>query len=182
MEAKQIELATSERAEQGQYLVFMLGREMFAINIVVIKEITEVGRLTTVPRMPYFIRGVINLRGAVVPVIDLGARFDKPAIQISRRTCIIIIEVDIDGDDKQEVGVMVDGVSAVTDIPAADIKPPPSFGSHIRTDFISGVGKVNDEFVIILNVDRVLEMDEIAALASVSTEGKSHEMLLPEAA
>ncbi|QPK64249.1 purine-binding chemotaxis protein CheW [Methylomonas sp. LL1] len=175
MDSKHTELITTEPSEQGQYLIFMLGREMFAMNILVIKEITEVGRLTTVPRMPDFIRGVINLRGGVVPVVDLGARFDKPPAQLTRRTCIIIIEVGDDDDDKQDVGVMVDGVSAVMEIPTSEIKPPPSFGSHIRTDFISAVGKVNDEFVIILNVDYVLAMDEIAALAGVASDGKREE-------
>lgn len=155
--------------DQGQYLVFVLGKDLFAINILVIKEITEVGRLTTVPRMPDFIRGVVNLRGAVVPVVDLGALFGKPAMQLTRRTCIVIIELGTDDGSKQDVGVMVDGVSAVVDIPKSEIEPPPSFGANIRVDFIGGVGVVNDEFVIILNVDQVLEMDETAALVGIAS-------------
>jgi purine-binding chemotaxis protein CheW len=172
MDTKQANLALTGASEQGRYLVFMLGEELFAMNILMIKEITEVGRLTTVPRMPDFILGVINLRGGVVPVVDLGARFGKPPIKLARRTCIIILEVGGDENQKQDVGVMVDGVSAVMDIPTSEIKAPPSFGSHIRTDFISGVGKVNDDFVIILNVDYVLAMEEIAALAGVSSDIK----------
>lgn len=128
--------------------------------------------------MPAFIRGVINLRGSVVPVVDLGARFGKPAMQLSRRTCIIIIEIGTDDGDKQDVGVMVDGVSAVVDIPQSEIQEPPAFGANIRVDFISAVGKFNDEFVIILNVDQVLEMDEMAALAGVASGSRGEDYLM----
>ena len=147
-----------------QYLTFILGREVFAINILNIKEIIEYGNLTEVPKMPAFIRGVINLRGAVVPVIDMAARFDKPSSEITRKTCIVIIEVAHE-DTTQVVGVMVDTVNEVLDIEQSEIEPPPSFGAHIRADFIEGMGKINDRFVIILNVNKVLSVDEIAVLA-----------------
>jgi len=172
MERNTADLGLAGANEQEQYLVFMLGRELFAMNIQAIKEINEVGRLTRVPRMPDVIRGVVNLRGAVVPVVDLGARFDKPRAQITRRSCIIVIQAGGDEEDVQDIGVMVDGVNAVLEIPAAEIKPPPAFGGRIRTDFISGVGRVNDEFVIILNVDCVLAMEELATLAGVSSGEK----------
>lgn len=154
--------------DQHQYLTFMLGGETYAMGILAIKEIIEYGNLTEVPRMPSFIRGVINLRGAVVPVIDLSARFGKAATTVTRRTCIVIVEV-ADGNatqhDTQVVGVMVDAVNAVLEIPAAEIEPPPSFGAHIRADFMSGMGKVSGKFVIILNIHHVLSVDEMAALA-----------------
>ena len=150
--------------EQNQYLTFMLGGEVFAIGILAIKEIIEYGQLTEVPRMPEFIRGVINLRGAVVPVIDLGARFGKKGTDIGRRTCVVIIEITHDGE-QQVVGVMVDAVNEVLDIAATDIEPPPSFGAKIRADFIQGMGKVDGKFVIILNVAHVLSVDEMAQLA-----------------
>ena len=152
--------------DQQQYLTFVLGGEAYAMGILAIKEIIEYGALTEVPRMPPFIRGVINLRGAVVPVIDLSARFGKPATQVTRRTCIVIIEV-MTGEETQDVGVMVDAVNAVLEIPAQEIEPPPSFGANIRTDFISGMGKVGGKFVIILNVQNVLSVDEMATLTSI---------------
>ncbi|MDO8699871.1 MAG: chemotaxis protein CheW [Rhodoferax sp.] len=157
--------------DQHQYLTFMLGGETYAMGILAIKEIIEYGNLTEVPRMPSFIRGVINLRGAVVPVIDLSARFGKAATTVTRRTCIVIVEVS-DGSDAQGstqvVGVMVDAVNAVLEIPAAEIEPPPSFGAHIRAEFMNGMGKVNGKFVIILNIHHVLSVDEMATLAGVN--------------
>ena len=153
--------------EQQQYLTFVLGGEMFAIRILNIKEIIEYGRLTTVPMMPSFIRGVINLRGSVVPVIDLAARFGRAASPISRRTCNVIIEVDA-AAGKQDVGIVVDSVSEVLEIPLADIEPPPAFGAHIRSDFIRGMGKVEDRFVIILDLDQVLSVGELTMLADLS--------------
>lgn len=153
-------------AEQRQYLTFMLGGEMFSIGILCIKEIIEYGGLTEVPMMPDCIRGVINLRGAVVPVMDLSSRFGKPSTAVTKRTCIVIIEVETDGA-RQDMGVVVDAVNAVLEIPASEIEPAPSFGSKIRTDFIEGMGKVNGKFVIILNVNRVLSVEEIGALAQV---------------
>lgn len=162
--------------EQSQYLTFMLAGETFAIGILRIKEIIEYGQVTEVPRMPEFIRGVINLRGAVVPVIDLGARFGKPRTQVTRRTCIVIIEVDNGSAaggsaERQDVGVMVDAVNEVLDIPAEDIEGAPAFGANIRTDFIAGMGKVEGRFVIILDVDHVLSLDEMATLAGMAGAG-----------
>lgn len=149
----------------AQYLTFTLGSEMFAVGILHVKEIIEYGNLTEIPMMPAFIRGVINLRGAVVPVIDLAARFGGKTTGIGRRTCIVIIEVP-DGDVSHDIGIMVDAVSEVLDIPGGEIEPPPSFGAKIRADFISGMGKVVGRFVIILEIDKVLSIEEIALLTS----------------
>jgi purine-binding chemotaxis protein CheW len=155
--------------EEAQYLTFMLGSEMFAIGILGIKEILEYGNLTSVPMMPAFVRGVINLRGAVVPVVDLSARFGRHNSEVTRRSCIVIIEARSEEGDSQDVGLMVDAVSAVLEIPTSEIEPAPSFGAKIRADFISGMAKVNDKFVIVLNVDRVLSVDEMARLSAVDT-------------
>jgi purine-binding chemotaxis protein CheW len=146
-----------------QYLTFVLGSETFAIGILAIKEIIEYANLTAVPMMPPYVRGVINLRGAVVPVLDLSVRFGKEASPVTKRTCIVIIEIDA-GGVRHDVGVVVDAVNAVLDISASDIEPPPSFGARIRTDFIQGMGKVNGKFVILLDVNRVLASEELAAL------------------
>jgi len=153
----------ADNNDDRQYLTFMLGAEIFAINILRIKEIIEYGNLTIVPQMPSFIRGVINLRGAAVPVIDLAARFDRDEAAISRKTCIVILEVDRAGA-QQVIGVLVDAVNEVLEIARDQIEPVPSFGAQIRTDFIDGMGKINQKFVIILNVNQVLSADEMAEL------------------
>ena len=123
------------------------------------------GPATAVPMMPACIRGVINLRGSVVPVMDLSARFGNKAAQVTRRTCIVIVEIEAEGE-RRDVGVIVDAVNEVLEIAAGEIEPAPAFGSRIRSDFIAGIGKVNGKFVILLNVDRVLSTDEIGALAA----------------
>jgi purine-binding chemotaxis protein CheW len=158
--------------EEKQYLTFMLGGEMFSIDILCIKEIIWYASLTEVPMMPACIRGVINLRGAVVPVMDLSSRFGKPSTPVSKSTCIVIIEVatQVEGE-RQNMGVVVDSVQAVLEIPASEIEPPPSFGAKIRPDFIEGIGKVNGKFVILLNVDRVLSSQEIGQMGQAASTG-----------
>ena len=164
------------RAEENaqQFLSFSLHGEMFAVGILNVKEIIEYGNLTEIPMMPPFIRGVINLRGSVVPVIDLSARFGNPPTAVGKRTCIVIVEVQ-EGEFRHDIGIIVDAVSEVLEIPAAEIEPPPSFGAKIRADFIFGMGKaghpgegVGGRFVIILQIDRVLSVEEIAMLAGVA--------------
>ena len=151
--------------EQRQYLTFMLGGEMFSIGILAIKEIIEYDGLTEVPMMPACIRGVINLRGAVVPVMDLSARFNKPSTEVTKRTCIVIVEVANEEQDSQVMGVVVDAVNAVLEIPSSEIEPPPAFGAKIRTDFIEGLAKVNGKFIILLDVNQVLSIEDVGALA-----------------
>ena len=161
--------AVQAAAQPSQYLTFTLGGEMFAVGILCVKEIIEYGSLTEIPMMPTFIRGVINLRGAVVPVIDLAARFGGRSTEVGKRTCIVIVELgDTTAEDatRHDIGIIVDAVSEVLDIPASEIEPPPTFGARIRADFILGMGKVAGKFVIILNIDRVLSVDEIALLAA----------------
>ena len=159
--------AASQQPDQQQYLTFTLNGELFAIGILVIKEIIEYGQLTEVPMMPDFIRGVINLRGAVVPVVDLSARFGRQETRVTRRSCIVIVELQAEGE-QQVIGVMVDAVNEVLEIPADQIEPPPSFGARIRPDFIAGMGQVNGKFVILLNVDHVLSVEELAELSRVA--------------
>jgi purine-binding chemotaxis protein CheW len=168
VKAQATPLANKGGGETHQYLTFTLGGEMFAVGILNVKEIIEFGTLTEIPMMPSFIRGVINLRGAVVPVVDLAARFGGAASEVQRRTCIVIVEVTQE-DAKHDIGIMVDAVSEVLEIQDGDIEPPPSFGARIRADFIAGMGKVNQKFVIILEIQRVLSVDEMAVLANVET-------------
>ena len=148
-----------------QYLTFMLGTEMFSINILQIKEIIWYAGLTPVPMMPACIRGVINLRGAVVPVMDLSARFGKPSTPVTKSTCIVIMEIPgASGSEHQAMGLVVDAVQAVLEIAASDIEPAPAFGAKIRGDFIKGIAKVNGKFVILLNADQVMSIQEIATM------------------
>jgi purine-binding chemotaxis protein CheW len=151
-------------AEATQFLTFVSGSETFAIGILAIKEIIEYDSLTTVPMMPPSVRGVINLRGAVVPVMDLAARFGRASSEITRRTCIVLVEIETEAG-RQDVGVIVDAVNEVLEIPASEIEPAPTFGTRIRTDFIQGIGKVAGRFVIILDTNHVLSVDEISDLA-----------------
>ncbi len=160
-------LAVMAGGSPAQYLTFQLGGEMFAVGILNVKEIIEYGHLTEIPMMPAFIRGVINLRGAVVPVIDLAARFGGKTTEVSRRTCIVILEV-ADQDFRSDIGIMVDAVSEVLEIPASEIEPPPSFGAKIRADFIFGMGKVAGKFVIILNINSVLSVEEISRITDMT--------------
>jgi purine-binding chemotaxis protein CheW len=164
---------SKKAVEQKQYLTFTLGGEMFSISILCIKEIIWYANLTEVPMMPACIRGVINLRGAVVPVMDLSTRFGKPPTAVTKSTCIIIVEIDaLDDGGPQNMGVVVDAVQAVLEIPSTEIEAPPTFGAKIRSDFIEGIGKVNGKFVILLNVNSVLSYSEIDAmgLALASSE------------
>jgi purine-binding chemotaxis protein CheW len=152
-------------AEAKQYLTFMLAGEMFSLNILCIKEIIWYANLTEVPMMPACIRGVINLRGSVVPVMDLSNRFGKPSTPVSKSTCIVIVEVQtpLEGEH-QNMGVVVDSVQAVLEIPANEIEPAPSFGAKIHVDFIEGIAKVSGKFVILLNVNKVLSTEEIGQM------------------
>jgi purine-binding chemotaxis protein CheW len=165
--------SSARRHDQNQYLTFVLGRETFAIGILRIKEILEYEAPTDVPLMPAFIRGIVNLRGAVVPVIDLCARFGKSSAEVSKKTCIVILETT-SGQDTQVLGVVVDAVNEVLEIPDANIEPAPSFGSSVRTDFIEAMGKVRDKFVIILNVNNVLSLDEMETIASAMGAASTH--------
>jgi len=165
------------QAEQQQYLTFMLGSEMLSLSILRVKEIIWYANLTTVPMMPSCIRGVINLRGAVVPVLDLSIRFGRPPTPVTKSTCIVIAEADSLQDGKRKnVGIVVDAVQAVLEIPPTEIEPAPSFGTKIRSDFIEGIAKVNGKFVILLNVNQVLSVEELGTLdqAAAANDGATH--------
>jgi purine-binding chemotaxis protein CheW len=149
-----------DAVEQTQYLTFFLGGEEYAIGILQVKEILEYDTLTKVPQTPASIRGVINLRGSVVPVVDLAAKFGLPPSPVTKRTCIVIVEVDLAGQ-RTVMGVLADAVSQVMDLTAADIEAPPAFGTAVRVDYLQGMGKVGKKFVLILDVDRVLSAPEL---------------------
>lgn len=154
-------------ASASQFLTFGLGKEVFAMDIRTVREIIQHGSITTVPMMPNFVRGVINLRGAVVPVIDLNARFGRAQAVVGKKTCIVIFNALRDGE-RIEIGLMVDAVSEVIEIAPAQIEPPPNFGSAVRRDFIQGMGKVAERFVIILDPDRAFDVAEMAQLCEAA--------------
>jgi len=163
-------VSSAVATEPAQYLTFMLAQEQFAIGILGIKEIIEHQGVTEVPMMPPCVRGVINLRGAVVPVVDLLARFGRASSAVTKRTCVVIVEAGCGSSERQVMGLLVDAVNEVLDIAPADIEPPPVFGARLRSDFIQGVGKVRGKFVLLLDVDRVLSIDEIAGVAGAVAE------------
>jgi purine-binding chemotaxis protein CheW len=146
-----------------QYLTFTLGEEVFAMDIRTVREIIQHGVMTVVPLMPKFVRGVINLRGAVVPVIDLQSRFGRATTVVGKKTCIIIFDASRSGE-KTELGLMVDAVSEVIEILPSQIEPPPQFGSSIQREFIRGMGKVYGDFIVILEPERALDIDDMAQL------------------
>ncbi len=149
----------------GQYLTFFVGAEEYAIGILRIKEILEFAGATRVPGTPASVLGVINLRGHVVPVIDLSAKFGAQATSITRRACVVIVETELDGE-RTVMGLLTDSVSEVIDLPDGSIEPPPAFGTRSRVDFLRGLGKSGERFVLILDVDRLLTDAETEVLES----------------
>ncbi len=152
-----------------QYLTFRIASESFGIELSRTREILEYGGVTSVPLMPAFISGVINLRGEVVPIIDLAVRLGRPAIEVNRRTCVIVIEIESE-EQKHTLGLLADAVHEVAEIPANDIEEAPAFGAKIRAEFIQGIAKKNDEFIIILDADKTLSMRELAKLVEAELE------------
>ena len=150
-------------SETNQYLTFLLAGEMYAVGILSVMEIVECGNLTDIPMMPAFIRGVINLRGSVVPVVDLAVRFGHARSEVGKRSCIVIIELRQD-DGRHDFGILVDAVSEVLEIPAGEIESPPSFGAGIHADFITGMGRLAGRFVILLDIQRMLSRSDDRAL------------------
>ena len=171
-------IARQTTAAPGQYLTFLLKGETYALGILSIKEIIGYERLTEVPMMPGFIRGVINLRGRVVPVVDLQARFGQGTTVIGKRTTIVIVEIvepvnenllpaDIKSNSAgnvTDIGIIVDAVNEVVDIADSEIEPAPSFGANHRPDFIIGMANQDNQFIVMLAVDKVLELNDMAAL------------------
>jgi purine-binding chemotaxis protein CheW len=145
----------------GKYLTFELGGEVYGLEILKVHEIIGIMTVTRVPKMPCFVRGVINLRGQVIPVVDLRLKFELEQKEDTEKTCVIVVQVRC-GSGTVTMGAIVDEVSEVLNIPAEAIEPAPSFGASVDTDFILGMGKVGQKVVMLLDVDRVLSQGEIA--------------------
>jgi purine-binding chemotaxis protein CheW len=159
--------ATKETVEQKQYLTFLLADEEYAISILQVKEIIEYDTVTTVPKTPKWVRGVINLRGSVVPVVDLAAKFGLEPKQVTKTTCIVIIET-LFGKQNTTIGIVTDSVSQVMDLTADDIQPVPEFGTRVKVDYLLGMAQLGKKFALLLDVDKVLSTDELLNLNDVS--------------
>lgn len=151
-----------------QYLTFFIGGETFAVNILDVNEIIEVAEMTYVPMVPDFIRGVINLRGSVVPVVDLSARLGRGQSDITKRSCIVLVEIQLAGDRSQMVGMLVDAVNEIVEIEETNIQPPPNMGTDVRTEFIQAMGRVDETFMILLDINHVLSQEEIGQVEQLS--------------
>ena len=158
----------------NSFLSFKLGDELFAANVGKVLEILELSKITNVPKSPNYMRGVINLRGNVLPVIDTRTRFGMNAIEDTINTCIIVLDIDME-NESVKIGLLVDMVQEVLQIDAESIQPPPSIGNKYKSDFIQGMGKVDDEFVMILNIDKVLSSDELSILQEKTKEPGTEE-------
>jgi purine-binding chemotaxis protein CheW len=151
--------------DQTQYLTFHLAGEEYAVGILQVKEIITYGTLTKVPHTPASIRGVINLRGNVVPVADLGVKFGLAASPVTDRTCIVIVEANIN-DTQTVMGVVADSVSQVISMSRDSILPAPAFGTRVRIDFLRGMGKSGEKFILVLDIDKVLGADDLAPVTA----------------
>jgi purine-binding chemotaxis protein CheW len=149
----------------GKYLTFKLADEVYGLEILKVREIVKIMEITLVPQMPGYVRGVVNLRGKVIPVIDLRLRFGLPEAEYNDETCIIVVNLG-----GTETGIVVDTVQEVADIKDSQIEPPPSVGNEVDTHFILGMGKVGDRVNILLDIDRILGSEEVAALEALSED------------
>ncbi|MBU2549663.1 MAG: chemotaxis protein CheW [Proteobacteria bacterium] len=152
--------------EPTKFVTFRLDRELYALSIDQVREVLDFTDMTKVPRMPEFMRGVINLRGSVVPVVDLRLKFGIEPTPRTVETRIIIVEITVDGESTI-LGALADSVSEVIELEPDQIGPAPRIGTRLRTEFIRGMGRKDDEFIIILNVDQVFSTDELAVVQAV---------------
>lgn len=158
-----------EITETSQFLTFTLDEEQYAVDVAKVREVLEYTKVTRVPRMPEFMCGVINLRGSVVPVIDLRLKFGLPAAEKTINTSIVVMEINL-ADEILVLGALTDSVKEVIDMEPKDIEPAPKIGARLNTEFIKGMGKKNDNFVIILDIDRVFSSDDVLNVKGMEKE------------
>ncbi len=154
----------NETASQ-QFLSFALGDEVFAVNVLQVKEILDVINITRVPQMPDYMLGVINLRGSVVPVIDLRCKFGMSKAEKNQDNCIVVLEIDFDSE-RVIIGALTDAVREVLDLSADQIEPPPRMGMKLKSEFIRGMGKQGETFIIILDIDKIFSSDELCVIGA----------------
>lgn len=164
-----MEIKEQAAVTQQQYLTFFLVGEEYAVSIHKVKEIIEYASITKVPKVPRWIRGVINLRGNVVPVVDLAVRFGLDERPTTKTTCIVIVEVQQDAETTV-MGVIADAVNQVIELNPGDIEQPPAFGTRVRLEYLAGMGKLGKKFALILNIDRVLSAAELLTVSGLQSE------------
>jgi purine-binding chemotaxis protein CheW len=160
---------TSEAATAKQYLTFFVHGEEYAIEILRVREVTEALPVTRVPSVPLAIRGVVNVRGSVVPIIDLAVRFGWPEIEVTRYTCIVILELEAEGE-QLTMGVLVERVNQVIDLDESLVEDVPAFGVRVRVDFLRGMGRVGQKFVMLLDTERIVSTADLLATASAISQ------------
>jgi purine-binding chemotaxis protein CheW len=153
-------MSVAKITESRQYLAFKMDGEVFALDVSQVREILDYTKITKVPQTPDYMKGVINLRGAVVPVVDMRLKFNMPSQERTVNTCIIVVEVHLE-EEQAVLGVLVDSVQAVFGLEPSQVEPPPRIGTKLNTDFILGMGKRGEDLVIILDVDRIFSLDEM---------------------
>jgi purine-binding chemotaxis protein CheW len=164
-------MSVSEITETRQYLTFKLGNEVFATDVAKVREVLDLTTITQIPRTPDYMSGVINLRGSVVPVVDLRLCFEMSKTESTRNTCIVVVEVLLD-NEPIVIGALADSVEEVIDLEPDQIQPAPRIGAHIRTDFIKGMGRRDTQFIMILDIDRVFSAEELTAVRGSETPGQ----------
>jgi len=172
-------MSAQQTGEKETYLTFTLGEETFALQVRNVREVLDLTDVTKVPRTPKFMRGVINLRGSVVPVVDMRIKFNLPVIQDTQDTCIIVVEVNLDGEIT-EIGALADSVQEVFELGHGDIQPPPSIGMRLQSNFIKGMGKRDEKFIIILDIDKVFSADELILVSDVTNVPPAGQEAEPE--
>lgn len=153
----------SVAAEASQYLTFQLAGEEYAVGILRVREILRYEEVTRVPTAPASIRGVLNLRGSVVPVVDLAVKLGLPDTPVTRRTCIVIVEVELEGEPAV-MGIIAEAVSQVMDLHPGDIEPPPAFGPRVKVEFLRGMARLGERFALLLDLDLLLSAEAVAAV------------------
>jgi purine-binding chemotaxis protein CheW len=160
--------------QSEQYLAFTVAGEEYAISVLHVREITQFERLTRVPAAPACVRGVMNLRGAVVPVVDLAVKLGLPESRVTKLTCVVIVDVAF-GEEHTQMGILADSVSQVIELGPADIEPPPPFGTRVRVEYLVGLGRLDGAFLVILDVDRLLSIDDLLTGSWSASEGSAAE-------
>ena len=172
-------MAVLKSLEKRTYLTFQLEDEIFAVDVQNVHEVLEFTTVTKIPGVPDFVRGIINLRGRVVPVVDLRLKFSMSETVKTRSTCVLVLDIGT-GENKAVIGALADSVKEVFEFESGQIEPPPRIGSLSQTDFIQGIGKRENQFIIILNINRVFSTDEVVLLGTTAKEKTLEEDEMPE--
>jgi len=165
---------TEQKEESNSYLTFKVGEEEFGAHVSQILNILEMTKITDVPKTPDYMKGVINLRGTVLPIIDTRIKFGLPETEYTNNTCIVVMDLDLDGDTVH-IGAIVDEVLSVIEIEKDQIEPPPSIGNKYKSEFIFGMAKVQEEFIMLLDMQKVLDSDEMAEITQATREKQNSE-------